>query len=81
MACDVLDKTNQLTGNNEGERRYKISLCKVCFLARKDKQCDRQPSPLGLFTDRNDAFPYPKKSYPFLAEPSRIGHYEELKVK
>ena len=45
--CDVLDKANQLTGNNKGERRYKISLCKVCFLARKDKQCDRQPSPLS----------------------------------
>ena len=34
---------------------------------------------LGLFTDRNDAFPYPKKSYPFLAEPPLIGHYVELK--
>ena len=36
-------------GNNKGERRYKISLCKVCFLARKDKQRDRGPSPFGPF--------------------------------
>ena len=46
-------------GNNKGERRYKISLCKVCFLARKDKQRDREPTVslvlLGLSTDRNDA--------------------------
>ena len=39
MACDVLGKANQLTGNNKGERRYKISHCKVCFLGRKDKEC------------------------------------------
>ena len=47
-------------GNNKGERSYKISLCKVCFLAKKDKQRDREPTVslvlLGLFTDRNDAF-------------------------
>ena len=51
-------KTNQLTGNvynarfggnNKGERRYKILLCKVCFPARKDKQRDREPSPSGPF--------------------------------
>ena len=44
-----------------GERRYKILLCKVCFLARKDKQRDREPSPFEpfLITDRNDAFSYP----------------------
>ena len=29
---------------------------KVCFLARKDKQRDRESSP---FKDRNGAFPYP----------------------
>ena len=38
------------------KRRYKILLCKICFLARKSKQCDREPSPLGLSTDQNDAF-------------------------
>ena len=44
-----------------GERRYKILLCKVCFLARKDQQRDREPSPFEpfLITDRNDAFSYP----------------------
>ena len=51
-------KTNQLTENvyndsevhnNKGERRYKILLCKVCFLARKDKQRDRETSPFGPF--------------------------------
>ena len=49
----------QLQG--KGERRYKILLCKVCFLARKDKQRDREPSPFGPFltTDRNDAYSYP----------------------
>ena len=36
-------------GNNKGERRYKILLCKVCFPARKDKQRDREPSPSGPF--------------------------------
>ena len=44
----------------KGERSYKISLCKVCFLAKKDKQRDRETTVslvlLGLFTDRNDAF-------------------------
>ena len=48
-------KTNHLTGSvyndsvNKGERRYKILLCKVCFLARKDKQCDREPRSFGPF--------------------------------
>ena len=47
-------------GNNKGERRYKILLCKVSFLDRKDKQRDREPSPFGPFySDRNDAFSYP----------------------
>ena len=27
-------------GNNNGERRYKILLCKVCFLPTKHKQRD-----------------------------------------
>ena len=36
-------------GNNKGERRYKILQCKVCLLARKDKQSDREPSPFGPF--------------------------------
>ena len=36
-------------GNNKGERRYKILICKVCFPARKDKQRDREPSPFGPF--------------------------------
>ena len=56
-------KKNKLNGHvyndsdrgNKGERRYKISLCKVCFLTRKDKQRDRGPTVslvlLGLFTD------------------------------
>ena len=30
-------------------KRYKILLCKVCFLAGKDKQRDREPSPFGPF--------------------------------
>ena len=34
--------------NNKGERRYKISVCKVCF-SRKDKQRDRKPSPFGPY--------------------------------
>ena len=51
-------KTNQLTENvyndsevhnNKGERRYKILLCKVCFLGRKEKQRDRESSPFGPF--------------------------------
>ena len=40
---------HRFRGNNKGERRYKISLCKVCFLARKDKQRDREPSPFWPF--------------------------------
>ena len=36
-------------GNNKGERWYKILLCKECFLTRKDKQRDREPSPFGPF--------------------------------
>ena len=39
----------QLRGNNKGERRYEILLCKVCLLARKDKQRDLEPSPFGPF--------------------------------
>ena len=93
-----IGKANQLTGNSEGERRYKMSLCKVCFLARKDKHCDRQPSSFGPFyrpkwrislpfhilhyqLGKSLPFLYlkPKKSYPFRAEPSHIGHYVELK--
>ena len=50
-------KTNQLTGNvyNDSEVtikviKYKILRCKVCFLARKDKQRDRgEPSPFEPF--------------------------------
>ena len=84
MACDVLDKANQLTRNNKGERRRKISLCKVCFLARNAKQCDRQPGPTLSYTSAREIatlFLYlkPKKSYPFRAEPPHIGHYVELK--
>ena len=33
----------------KGEKSYKISLWKVCFLARKDKQRDHEPSPFGPF--------------------------------
>ena len=39
----------RLRGNNKSETRYKILRCKVCFLARKDKQRDREPSPFGPF--------------------------------
>ena len=33
--------------NSKGKRRNKILLCKVCFLVRRDKQRDREPSPFG----------------------------------
>ena len=47
-------KTNQLTGNvyNDSEVTIKVkedirSYYAKSFLARKDKQCDREPSPIG----------------------------------
>ena len=42
-------------------------LCKVCFLARKDKQRDREPSPFGLFT-RIEMTPFPTLSYTSASE-------------
>ena len=52
-------KSNQLTGNVYNDSKVTINewkkisdlamLCKVCFLARKDKQRDREPSPFGPF--------------------------------
>ena len=49
-----------IRSNNEGERRDKSSLSKVCFLTRKDKGREIVNLVLlGLLTDRNDAFPNP----------------------
>ena len=46
-------------GNNKGERRYKISLCKICFLLGKINSVIVSLVLLGLFTDQNDSFSYP----------------------
>ena len=45
-------------GNNKGERRYKILLCKVCFLARKDNVIVSLVL-LAFFTDLNHPFSCP----------------------
>ena len=61
-------KTNQLTGHvyNDSEVKIKVKedtrffYAKNVFLARKDKQRDREPTSFWAFTtDRNDAFSYP----------------------
>ena len=64
MACDVLDKANQSTGNDKGERRYKYGsirsrYAKYVFLPGKINSVIVSLVLLGLFTDRNDAFCYP----------------------
>ena len=52
--CDVLDKANQLTGNNKGERRYDLAMQSMFSCQERSgapgkiyKQSDRQPSPFG----------------------------------
>ena len=58
--------SEMFTTNDSEVTRYKIMLCKYVFLLGKINSEIMGLVLLGLFTDRNDAFPYPFIYYPFL---------------
>ena len=62
MTANVYNDSEATIKVKEDIRSY---YAKVCFLARKDKQCDCEPSPFGLFTDLNHAFFTHSRVLPF----------------